>query len=320
MPTHILRQGDTIRSLAGWSNLQGLGVGNVYRVIKSDEAYYSQFIADYQGEYSDGSLIVHPDDGSGDGIQSALDACVECRNDYVIVQPSDSDYDLTAALTMSKKSVHLICPAGLGNDVGSNNSVRLHQNTDGCNVIDVSDTAVEIAGFYFKNYQNHSHIALAATSYAPNIHHNTFTMNITSTTAEPVIAGTGDAGAWGSIERNWIISYAGNDATIAKIIDIKSSATSARVCFNEITIGDGTIATVGISNAATKGMVRGNVFGGAGSDCTWTHCIAIGSYGNAVGNRGVVATSELITGGEQHNSCSDNMDGTNGGVIDDGEA
>ena len=311
--------GQTYHMVTGESRLADLkdggsvamGIGNVYRVIKTTEAYYAQFIADYQGTYSDGSAIVHTT------IQSALDATVECRNDYVIVQPSDSDYDITAALTMSKKSVHLICPAGLGNDVGATNAARIHQNTTSLACIAVSDSSIEIAGLYLKNYQNYSHITLAASSYAPNIHNNTLVMSCTSTTAAPAIVGTGDAGAWGSIERNWIVSQAGDDYTIAAIISIDQTAAAARVCFNEITIGDGATATVGIYNGASKGMVRGNVFGQAGADSTWTHCIAIGSNGNAIGNRGVVADSILVTGGTSDKSFSDNMNGVNGGAVDD---
>ena len=310
--TYRLTSGSaTLGDLADGHLAMGLGVGNVYWVIKTTEAYYDAFLGDRQRTYSDGSSAVHT------SIQSALDATVECRNDYVIVQPSNSDYDLTAALTMSKKSVHLICPAGLGNDIGATNACRLHQNTAATAVIAVSDASVEIAGFYIKNYQNKAAITLAALSYAPNIHHNTIVMNCTSTTSEPMIAGTGDAGAWGSIERNWIISQSGDDYTIASIITINSAATAARVCYNEITIGDGATATIGISNAAVKGMTRGNVFGGAGSDCTWTHCISVNGDGNAIGNRGVVADSILVAGGTNDKSFSDNMNGVDGGVVDD---
>ena len=297
-----------------------LGVGNIYRVIKSSEAYYDSFLEDYQGEYSDGSSVVHPDAGTGDGIQAALDACVEGRNDHVIVQPSDSDYDLTAALTMSKKCVHLICPAGLGPQYGATSAARLHQNTAATDVIAVSDASIEIAGFYFKNYQNISHITLAATSYALNIHHNTFTMNVTSTTAEPCIAGTGDAGAWGSsIENNWFVSYAGNSATIAAIITIGASATCTNVMHNLFTLGDGNTATIGINNASVKGQTNFNLFGtgGGAGGCTFTHCIAVDASGSAIGNRGTVADSILVTGGTSDSSFSDNMNGVDGGLVDD---
>ncbi len=316
MPTHILRQGDSIRSLSGWSNLLGMGVGNVYRVIKSTESYYSQFIADFQEEYSDGSKAVHTDDGSGDGIQAALDATVEARNDYVIVQPSDSDYDLTAVLTLSKKSVHLLCPAGLGLDRGATNACRIEQ-TGSADIFAVSDASIEIAGFYLKHKQNTTAIGLSALAYSPNIHHNNIAMNTASTTSEAMIHAVGDGGAYGDIHHNWIYSSGGNDTTIAAIIIVGASATMAKVTSNEITIGDGMTATVGIQNLATKGMVAGNIFGQAGADSTWTHCIQVSSFGNAISNRGVVADSVLVTGGASDSSFSDNMNGVNGGVIDD---
>jgi len=310
-----LKQGNASPlDLRGAQGLMSMGVGNVYRVIKSTETYYQDFLTDYDGYYTDGSAIVHTT------IQSALDATVECRNDYVIVQPSDSDYDITAALTMSKKCVHLICPAGLGNDIGATNACRIHQTTAATNIIQISDASIEVAGFYLKPYTNVSHITLAATSYSPNIHHNSFMLFTSSTTCEPAIAGTGDAGAWGSIERNWFVAQSGNDATIAKIVSIQPSATAARVCFNEFTIGDGLTATIALYNGATKGMVRGNIFGGAGADCTYTHCIGIGSYGNAFDNKGVVADGEIITGGETNASAVHNWNaGTNGGLVDDAQ-
>jgi len=289
-----------------------LFVGNIYRVIKSTESYYEQFVQDHSGQYSDGSEVIHTD------IQSALDACVECRNDYVIVQPSNSDYDLTAALTLSKKSVHLICPAGMGLDRGATNACRIHQTTAATDIFTVSDASIEISGFYLKPYSNVTAIGISALGYSPNIHHNTIAMTCSSTTSEPMIHAEGDGGAYGDIHHNWIFSSAGDDYTIASIVTIGASATMAKCNYNEITIGDGATATVGITNAATKGMVAYNMFGGAGSDCTWTHCIALGSYGNAIGNRAVVADSIIVTGGSGTSTTySDNMNGVDGGLIDD---
>lgn len=290
-----------------------MGIGNVYRVIKTTEPYYTQFIKDYQGRHTDGSLMVHTD------IQSALDATVECRNDYVIVQPSDSDYDITAVLTLSKKSVHLICPAGMGMETGATNACRIHQTTAATDIFSVADASIEIAGFYLKHYANVTAIELTGNGYAPNIHHNTIAMSTSSTTSEPMILGVAAGGAYGSIHHNWIFASGGDDTTIAAIIYIQASATMARVNFNEITIGDGMTATVGIINHATKGMVKGNTFGQAGSDSTWTHCINIGSYGNAIYNRGVVADGVLVTGGVNDKSFSDNMNGVDGGLIDDAD-
>ena len=296
-----------------------VGVGNIYRVIKSSEAYFESFYADHQRLYSDGSAAVHIDDGSGDGIQAALDATVANRNDYVIVQPSESDYDLTAVLTLSKKSVHLLCLAGLGLARGATNACRLEQ-TAAADIFAVSGASIEIAGFYLKHKQNTTAIGLATGgAYAPNIHHNNIAMNTASTTSEPMIHALGDAGAYGDIHHNWIYSSGGNDTTIAAIIVIGASATMAKCNYNEITIGDGLTATVGIQNLATKGKVAYNEFGQAGNDSTWTHCIQVSQYGNAIGNRGVVADGILVAGGVQHKSFSDNMNGVDGGVIDDAQ-
>ncbi len=297
----------------------GLGVGNVYQVIKTTEAFYGDFERNRNTIYSDGSSAIQTT------IQAALDVCVECRNDYVIVYPSDSDYDLTAALTMSKKGVHLVCPAGFGYERGATNACRIEQTTTALAIIAVSDSAVEIAGLYLKPYLGQSHITLAATSYGLNIHHNTFMLKWT-TSNSAAIAGTDDAGAWGSIERNWFVSQAGNSQTCAAVISIGSSATAARVCHNEITIGDGNTATVGILNQAVKGVTSFNIFsqsGGSGvSDGgTITKCISIHGSGAAIGNIGAVSTGNMLTGGTTLNSYAENYGGyianvgtTNGSV------
>ncbi len=299
----------------------GLGVGNVYYVVKTaDTAVYQDMIKRYGDErYADGSKILYlATAATADvAIQQALDACVECRNDYVVVMPSDSDYDLTAVITLSKKSVHLIAPAGMGNMRGSTNAVRIEQTGSGLAIFAVSDSSIEIAGFYLKPYIGKSHITLAATSYAPNIHHNTFVLKWTSSNS-PAIVGTGDAGAWGAIENNWFVSQAGNDQTCASIIDIKSAATAARVNYNDFMIGDGNTATVGIKNLATKGSCNYNTFAGAANDGAFTHCIQVSQWGSAIGNRSSIsADGEIVTGGVQHKSFSDNMNSVNGGVVDD---
>jgi len=297
----------------------GLGVGNVYFVIKTAEAFYGEFDRERNTTYADGSRSIHTT------IQSALDATVECRNDYVIVFPSDSDYDLTAALTMSKKSVHLVCPAGFGYERGATNACRIEQTTASTAIIAVSDSAVEIAGFYLKPYIGQSHITLAATSYGLNIHHNTLVLKWT-TSNSAAIAGTDDAGAWGSIERNWFVSQAGNAQTCAAVVSIGASATGARVCHNELTIGDGNTATVGIQNLAVKGVTSFNIFsqsGGSGvSDGgTITKCIQVHASGAAIGNVGAVSTGKMLTGGTTLNSYAENYGGyianvgtTNGSV------
>ena len=313
----VLRAG--ISSVSDLRGGFGLGIGNVYYVIKTNEAYYSQFLADHQGTYSDGSAIVYGATAasSDTAIQAALDACVEGRNDYVVVMPSDSDYDLTAALTMSKKCVHLICPAGLGYERGATAACRLEQTTAATSIIEVSDSSIEIAGFYLKPYIGCSHITLAATSYSPNIHHNTFVLKWTTTNLGAIVC-SGDGGAWGSVaEYNWFISQAGDDQTCASIISVGASATGARVCYNDFFIGDGNTATVGISNAATKGTTIGNNFMVAAGDGTITTCVLQGAWGNAYDNKGSVGADALIDGGTDDISAVNNMNSVSGGTIAD---
>lgn len=295
------------------------GVGNVYYVIKTNESYYGNFTADHGGTYPDGSEIVYGATAATSqvAIQAAITACVEGRNDYVVVMPSDSDYDLTDVITVNKKCVHVVCPAGFGYERGATNACRLHQTTDAKAIFAVTDASVEIAGFYFKNYQNHSAITMATGAYAPNIHNNTFVISMTSTTAEPLIACTGDAPAWGGIERNWFISQAGDDGTIAIVVDIPGPATGARCNYNDFMMGDGNTATVAISMGATKGSANFNTFASAGNDGGYTHCISLGTWATAIGNRGTVADSILITGGTASYSLSDNMNGASGGAIDE---
>lgn len=293
--------------------IAGMGIGEVFYVCKNTDA---------NDKLNYGWLSARvPGDRLFTTIAAALAETQECRNDYVIVWPSNADYDITAALVMDKKSVHLICPAGFGNERGSTNAVRIHQTTAATAVIAVSDASIEIAGFYLKNYQNVSHITLAATSYAPNIHHNTFTMNTSSTTSEPCIACSGDAGGWGTVaEYNWFCSYAGNDTTIASVITVGASATCARVCHNDFSFGDGITVTVGINNQAVKGTTNYNNFSAAGGDSTITHAISVHTQGSAIGNR-VCGTvdGEVMTGGTVDYSFCDNMNALNGGVVDDND-
>jgi len=298
----------------------GLGIGNVYWVIKSTEAYYSTFLADHQRTYTDGTSAVYTD------IQTALDATVECRNDYVIVQPSDSDYDLTAELTLSKKNVHLIAPGGFGPVRGSTNAVRIHQTTDGQMVFRVQDASIEIAGFYVKNYAGHPAVGLAGTgnpavAQCPNIHHNMFVCP--GNAGDPVItneiAGNtlNDGGQWGSIENNWITVY--GTATIPILVNFHGHATAARFNYNDINIGDGITCVIGVNNQSTKGGVIDNNFysGGGASGGAFTHCVQVHASGSAIGNRGTVPDGALVVGGTSTYSFSDNVNGTAAGVTDD---
>lgn len=321
-----LKKGEaSILDLKNGSNALGVLGGNVYFVMKSTESNYPRFVDDYEHDYSDGSSSVHTT------IQSALDACVAGRNDYVFVMPSSSDYDLTATLAMSKHAVHLI---GLSSwyETGCNNAVRVEQ-TAAVPVITVTASSVEIAGFYFKNYYvvdttgNAGGIILGNSTYGQHIHHNYFAMRLATATNEPMIGAliantTGDAGSWTTIERNFLQSQGGGSATIANIIGITSaSATGTRIIKNVLAIGDtNNTATNGIYNGATKGIVSDNDFyahqspTGAG---VFTHCVRIHTSGCAYGNRGNVADGEIVVGGTDEKSFVNNMNSVAGGTVDE---
>lgn len=308
-PDRMFETNNEYLSFLARQNVASAGVGNVYWVIKATETFYPQFLTDKQFKYSDGSSSVHT------SLSSALSATVECRNDYVIVLPSNSDVDITAALALNKKSVHLLCPAGLGYDVGATNACRVHQNTASTALIAISDASVEVAGFYFKPYADASHITVAATSYGLNIHHNFFTLSWSSSPAAAILC-AGDGGAWGIVSyRNIFQSMSGDNVTCASLITVGTSATGARCNYNTIIIGDGNILTIGIDNSAVKGETNFNTFsesGGAsvGSGGTITNAFNIHATGCAIGNRAAVGTAQLCSGGTADHTFVDNIAGT----------
>jgi hypothetical protein len=299
----------------------GLGVGNVYIVSNtSDTAAYASLNDTYGGIlYPDGTQMFRgATAATADvAIQAALDSCVANRNDYVVVMPSGTNYSITNSLSMSKKGVHLICPTGLsGNSFPVGNTARLKSIVAATPVIAIaaSTEAVEIAGFYIKNYADVAAITIATGCSALNIHHNMFPMVWTSSPVASIV-GTGSGGAWGSIEHNQWISESGTSVTAAiAAVNLAAQATGARVCHNEVTIGDANTATLCISNLAVKGHTDFNVFsesGGSGvtSGGTITNAISAPVNGCAIGNRGAVASGELLSGGTANTSFCDNLDG-----------
>ena len=301
--------------------------GNIYVVVGSGSASYADMVKKYAGlVYEDQSPVLHIHQSTAsvvtaNGIKAAVACMVEDRNDYVVVMGANSTYYIDEAIAMNKKNTHIICPSGLGYDIGATNACRIQQITAATAVFAVSDASVEIAGFYIKQYDSVVAITLAASSYAPNIHHNTFPL-LWQAAGIGSIIGTGDGGAWGKIERNWFVSQAGGAKTcVAGVIQIQPSATAAQVNHNQITIGDTQIATVGIYNGAVKGHTDFNVFsecGGSGvSDGgTITKCVTIHGSGCAIGNRMAVANGHGLSGGTADVAYCDNKDALNGGAVE----
>jgi len=320
------------------SEIAGFGwtTGNVYYVIKKTETYFSKFLKDYQCTYSDSSKAVCIDEGGtttssttaalNTGIQDALDKCVANRNDYVLIMPSLADYDIGAALTMSKKCVHLICPGGLGYSIGATNAARIHQLADDT-IIDMSAAACEVAGLYFKNYVKQYAIdaSIYATVYATNIHHNFFSITMSSTDGLPLIgssiatANQQDQYSYGRIERNKFLTVAGT-GTLAKVIDVSQFAVGCDICYNDITTHSTMTITVGIYNYSVGGHTDFNTFGASGGTNAAqggviTNGLDISVSGNAIGNRGAIAGAGLVAGGTADNSFCDNRSATDATLV-----
>jgi len=253
-------------------------------------------------------------------IQAALDACVAERNDYVLVLPSNSDYDLETKLTMSKRSVHLIGMDYLSNkqETGSNSATKLHMIADD-DMILLTGGNCEIAGFYLKNYNNQSTIVVTGgVADCTHIHHNHFGLYATTTSGVPSIDMSASSSSFQLIERNTFASCV-SDLTFSSIINIGSSNTWAKVIKNNFMCGDGNTWTLCIYNASYKGQVLDNDIlaanGGGGATSTISNCITIGG-GCAAGNRMAVVnttTTDLAGGGTY--SFINNYNGLSGGTL-----
>ncbi len=253
-------------------------------------------------------------------IQAALDACVAGRNDYVIVLASNDDYDLAAAITMSKRDVHLIGMDYLFNklETGSNSATKIHQYGD-FDIITLTGGNCEIAGFYFKNAVNQGTVMVTggAADFS-HIHHNHFSMNATTTSGVAQVDMASSSSSFQVVERNTFATNSSN-LTFDSLINIGSSNTWARVLKNHFIIGDGCTVTSVIRNLAYKGVVNDNDIqaanGGGGATSTITNCITIGG-GSASGNRMAVVnttTTDLSGGGTY--SFVENYNGLNGGTL-----
>jgi hypothetical protein len=298
-------------------------LGKVFFVVHGEDAWAGDLLNEFPVD-KDGVPRVYVTTTSADtdnlAIQAALDACVAGRNDYVLVLPSNNDYDLAATLTMNKRDVHLIGMDYLSNkqETGSNSATKLHQ-TGNYDLITLSGGNCEVAGFYVKNYVEKAAIKVTgAVADCTHIHHNHFGLYATAGSGVATIDMSASSSSFQLIERNTFASVVSN-LTFAEIINISSSNTWAKVVKNNFMIGDGNTITCVIYNASYKGEVIDNDIcaanGGGGATSTITNCITIGG-GTAIGNRMAVVnttTTDLNGGGSY--SFVENYNGLNGGAL-----
>lgn len=323
---YILRKDvSSLFDLVDGSSALGLGVGNIYYVVQTtNTAPRAYALATLQKTYKDGSRAVHST------IQSALDATVANRNDYVIVFPDASDYDITAALTMSKKAVHLICPAGLCGDDFPTNAARIHQNTASTDFFTVTGDAIEIAGFFFKqdSASRDDIIYLSGTRWHPVIHHNFFGMSATASTSKYGIYGDGAVSHF-SIYKNYFTNYSpgavsGTNNDIAAFIGLTAAgSTRGSIKDNTFVSGVNTTVAAGISVAGSGIIVRNNhlhqnaAFGGSDAGA-FTAGISVSGDVALVRNTFTgFNEAACITGATADANCTLNYDGYNGGTVVD---
>jgi len=321
---YILKKGvSSVLDLKDGGLALGMGVGNVYHVVQAaNTAVYAHVQRDYAGKYSDGSNAVHVT------VQSALDATVANRNDYVILWPDSSDYDSTATIAMSKRDVHLICPAGLGHQGFPPNAARIHQNTAATACITITADAVEVAGIFFKGVEGGNIIDLTGTRWSPHIHDCFFGIAATASSGNYGIYASGACSHF-SFHDNMFTNYSpgamtGTDNNIAAFIGItQNSSTRGLIRNNIMHTGANTTVATAINCAGYGCFILGNylwedvAFGGSQAGVlslgisTSADCLVAD---NRIGMTTANAANGVISG-TANQSYVVNYEGTTGGTL-----
>lgn len=283
--------------------------GNVYYVIPSTKAFYTDFINKYQQRYSDGSYAVYTDTGSGAAIQSAIDAAKGGRNDYIYVLPGS--YQLTAALTMvGKSSLHLVGVNSGGVEVGTVGASLLQQTGNyACLIMEAYG---EVTGFQFINKAGYSAITMADGKWRANVHNNYFHM--VQGTACSIIAGAGTGFTHGFICNNRFQTWVGGAITSAILLGTGNSVTIAK---NSIVNYSGTMDVAISLGGGVQNLAIENIISDCGGAGTITNGIDAGTpTGNVViGNRIALPTGTGVSGGTADRTFVDNRDAENGGAV-----
>jgi hypothetical protein len=303
------------------------GYGNVYYVCQAANTIpYRDLSLKFGGQtYSDGSQILHTT------IAAALTATVANRNDYVIVVPDSSDYDVTATLTMDKARTHLMAPAGIGWGGITGNSVRIHMNTAATDTITVSADNTEIAGFFFKHDASSTSgntITYSGTRWCANVHDNFFGMYATAATNNYGIYAAGAMNHY-AIYNNYFTNYSpglntGSNNTILAFIGITSGSSTRGVIRNNIMLtGVNTTVAAAINDAGTGTVIMDNLLyentANGGNDAgILTLGISTGTDALVVRNLIGMATANAanaVSGGSANTSYILNYEGTSGGTL-----
>jgi len=310
------------------SSLLGIHTtGNVYYVIKKTESFYDQFVSDYHTVYADGSDSICADEGTttsvaataalNTGIQDALDKCVSSRGDYVVVLPSTNDYDIGATLTMTKRNVHLISPQNIGYETGAMNGCRIDQVGAASEIINVSNSNIEIAGFWMKAISTYACIEFAnsgtLSAWANSVHHNTFYWSGTTSLVVGSEGSTGDGGSYSLIANNWFIP-AGSSNTTTNVVYLGNSAAAGRIVGNVCIVDNSnTLSNVYVANGAMSEVSNNRACAVAGGTTgTITRAVTC-TRGLMSGNMlGVGASADVAPSGNTNGAVGNWSGGTGG--------
>jgi len=294
-----------------------MGIGNVYYVADTTGSGYSYINEKYGNSRNpDGSPMLYPHTSTStvvttNGLASAVAACVNGRNDYVVLLPSNNTYYIDALLSLSKSTMHLICPSSQTCRVGCTNAARLQQIGAGLAIMEIVNGSIEVAGLYLKNISAYAHITVPTSgtysAWGLSIHNNYF-VSRSSTTTLPMLDCNGDGASYSRIENNWFTEQVSSGAWTAGVIDSEGAA-NLEIVGNYIIIGDSGNATYGIRALGAKNIVADNYFSECGTS-TITSCVTIHATGSAIGNRAAVATTHFSdSSGTTAVSYCDNANG-----------
>lgn len=292
--------------------LKKLDMGNIYYCAATTNSLATYRFA---GKHytNDGSAMLHST------IQSALDATVTQRNDYVILL---DNFTLAAALTMTKSRVHLISPQGI--KVGGWVGDRSITQGAAADCITVTGNGVEIAGIWFNSYQG-SDIIDVGTTWVINIHHNYFAMGATASSDNYGIVGT--ATIQPSIHHNFFTNHSpgamsGTDNDIAAFIGITSgAATRGYIADNVITTGLNTAVAAAIQWSGCEVIIARNVLWesaahGASEAGVFTLGISTAADNIIVDNKiGITTGTDAVSGGTSGESYVSNYESASGATV-----
>lgn len=314
--------------MSNWNQNAGYGqrfldslpftAGKIFIVAQTTYAGYD-IISDLFPPDPDGTVRLHAT------IQSALDAAVTNRDDYIIVLPDANDYDITEPITVTKDRIHIIAPSGLGHKGFPSNSVRVHQETAAEAIFTVTGHAVEIAGFFFKQSTGDGIDFSTGTVWHPHIHDCFFGMACTDGTDAYGITGTGAVNHY-SIHDNYFNNYSpgaisGTDNDLGSFIYFSAGGcTRGLIKDNIFMTGANTEVTSGIVAMGIDIIIDNNILAESKAsapteDGTLTKGITTGPAATVCRNLFSMDGDNEVTGGAANESYVQNFEATTGGVV-----